>query len=334
TRNEKVIKSLQQILKAVSEGQKTVHRIQEFYHTRSEGAWVEMDINHLIQEVVEVTKPRWEDEARAQGTKIEVEKKLGEVKPVLGNTSEIFQALTNIVLNAIEAMPQGGKITLMTETQGECVVISVKDTGVGMTEEVRSRLFDPFFTSKTTRNAGLGLSVVYGVISRHKGEIGVESEVGLGSNFTIKLPACKSPKPEKQKDTKRETSLQPATILLIDDNKELRDIIFEILAAKGHHVIQAQDGVQALNLFEKGKFDLVFVNLSLPELSGWEVVQRIKQKDSEVKTALLTGWGAQVDLEETREKGVDFLVTKPFKAEDLLSVLGQALMKKELSYKT
>ncbi len=334
TQDGKVRKSLQQILNAVSEGQKTVHRIQEFYHSGSKGIWVETDINHLVQEVVEVTRPRWEDEAQTKGIKIEVDKELGEVKPVLGNSSEIFEALTNIMLNSIEAMPEGGKITLMTKSQDDSVVISVKDTGVGMSEEVRSRLFDPFFTTKTTRNAGLGLSVVYGVISRHKGKIGVESKEGLGTTFNIKLPASKEPIKEKLKEEKYIPSLKPASILIIDDNKELRDIISEILVTKGHQVSEAEDGIQAVDVFNKGKFDLVFVNLSLPELSGWEVIQRIKQKDSEVKVVLLTGWGAQIDFEEAKEKGVDFLIPKPFKAEDLLNVLGQAIREKEMAQKT
>jgi CheY-like chemotaxis protein len=238
------------------------------------------------------------------------------------------------MLNSIEAMPEGGKITLMTKSQNDSVVISIKDTGVGMSEEVKSRLFDPFFTTKTTRNAGLGLSVVYGVISRHKGKIGVESKEGSGTTFSIKLPASKEPIKEKLKEEKLIPCLKPASILLIDDNKELRDIISEILVAKGHRVSEAEDGIQAVDVFEKGEFDLVFVNLSLPELSGWEVIQRIKQKDSEVKVVLLTGWGAQIDFEEAREKRVDFLIPKPFKAEDLLTVLGQAIREKEMAQKT
>jgi CheY-like chemotaxis protein len=292
-----------------------------------------MDINHLVQEVVEVTRPRWEDEARAKDVKINVETELGDIKPVSGNPPEIFEALTSIMLNAVEAMPEGGKITLKTENQDDSVVITVKDTGVGITEEVRSRLFDPFFTTKTTRNAGLGLSVVYGVISRHKGRIEVQSKEGSGTTFIIRLPANREPRKEKLKEEKITFSLKPANVFLIDDNKELRDIVSEMLTAKGNKVTQAEDGVKALDVFEKDKFDLVFVNLSLPELSGWEVIKKIKQKDSEVKIALLTGWGAQIDFEEAKEKGVDFLISKPFKTEELLTVLSQALRETELAQK-
>jgi len=309
TQDEKIRKSLTQILQAVSEGQKTVRRLQEFYRTRSESGWVEIDLNNLIQEVVEVTRHKWQDEAQARGIKIEVETRLGEAKPVSGNLSEVLEAFTNLMLNAMEAMPQGGKIILTAKTEGDSVIVSVEDTGIGMNQEVKARIFDPFFTTKTTRNAGLGLSLVYGVISRHKGEIEVESKEGFGTTFRIKLPTSKEPKKEMLKETKQALSLDPANVLVIDDNKEVRDIIAEILTAKKHNVTQAEDGVKALKLFdEKNRFDLVFVNLSLPELSGWEVIQRVKEKEPEIKVALLTGWGAQIDFQEAKEKGADFLL--------------------------
>ena len=332
--DERVRKSLNQILKAVSEGQKTILRLQEFYRSRSEGAWVEIDINKLILEVVEVTRPKWEDEARAKGVNIEVETELGGTQPVSANHSEIFEALTNLMMNAVEAMPQGGKITWKTRTEGDSVAISIQDSGVGMSEEVKSRLFDPFFTTKKTKNAGLGLSVVYGVILRHKGKIEVDSQQASGTTLSIRLPVSTEPKKEEMEETKPAFSLSPANLLVIDDNRMVRDIISEMLTSKGHKVTQAEDGVQALELFEKSdKFDLVFVNLSLPKLSGWEVIQSIKEKDPEAKVALLTGWGAQIDFEEAKEKGADYLIPKPFKAEDLLNVLGQAARERELAQK-
>ncbi len=332
--DERVTKSLNQILKAVSEGQKTILRLQEFYRSRSQGAWVEIDINKLILEVLEVTRPKWEDEARAKGVNIEVETELGGTQPVSANHSEIFEALTNLMMNAVEAMPQGGKITWKTRTEGDSVAISIQDSGVGMSEEVKSRLFDPFFTTKKTKNAGLGLSVVYGVILRHKGKIGVDSQQASGTSLSIRLPVSTEPKKEEIEETKPAFSLSPANLLVIDDNRMVRDIISEMLTSKGHKVTQAEDGVQALELFErKDKFDLVFVNLSLPKLSGWEVIQSIKEKDPEAKVALLTGWGAQIDFEEAKEKGADYLIPKPFKAEDLLNVLGQAARERELAQK-
>lgn len=330
TEDEKITKSLTQILKVVSESQKTIRRLQEFYRTQTEGGWVQIDLDQLIQDMVEITRPKWEDEARAKGINIEVETELRETKPVSGNPSEMVEALTNLMLNAIEAMHQDGKITWETESRGDSVIISIKDNGRGMTEEVKSRLFDPFFTTKETRNAGLGLSVVYGVISRHKGKVEVDSKEGAGATFTIRLPESKEHETAELKETKHDLSLSPANLLVIDDNKMVRDIVCEMLTPKGHKVIQAEDGLQALNsLQQKEKFDLVLVNLSLPNLSGWEVIKRIKENRPEVKVALLTGWSAQIDFEEAREKGVDFLIPKPFKAQDLLTVLDQTLKQKE-----
>lgn len=203
-----------------------------------------------------------------------------------------------------------------------------------MTQELKSRIFDPFFTTKTTRNAGLGLSAVFGIISRHKGKIKVQSKQGLGTVFTIRLPASKRSKKEKVKQAGPAVSLQPANVLVIEGNKEVRNVICEMLVTKGHQVTQAADGVQALEKFEKNRFDLVFVNLSLPGHSGWEVVQRVKSHDPETKVALLTGWGAEINFEQAKEKGADFLIPKPFKAAHLLNILGQAKRERELAQKT
>lgn len=333
--DEPVRKSLAQILKVVSECQKTIRRLQEFYRTKSEGGWVEVDVNQLVQDVVELTRPKWEDEARAQGINIEVQTELGQARPVSGNPSEILEALTNLMMNAIEAIQKRGVITWKTVSSGDFVTISLKDTGKGMTEDVRSRLFDPYFTTKQTRNAGLGLSVVYGVISRHGGKIEVHSQEQIGTTFSIKLPASKESKHGVSKQAIPELALSPANLLVIDDNKMVRDIVSEMLTPKGHRVTQAEDGVQALKLLqEKEKFDLVLVNLSLPNLSGWEVIERIKEKHPGVKVALLTGWSAQIDFDRARERGVDFLIPKPFKAEDLVTIVEQIIKEKEMVKQT
>ena len=335
TQDERVRKSLTQILKVVSECQKTIGRLQEFYRTKSEGGWVDLDLNQLIRDVVELTRPKWEDEARAQGINIEVQTEFGETRPISGNPSEILEALTNLMFNAIEAIEKRGKIICKTESSGDDVIISVRDTGKGMTEEVRSRLFDPYFTTKQTRNSGLGLSVVYGVISRHRGKTEVQSQEQTGTTFTIKLPASKEPKTREPKQAKPGLTLSPANLLVIDDNKMVRDIVSEMLTPKGHRVTQAEDGVQALKLLqEKEKFDLVLVNLSLPNLSGWEVIKAIKEKHTGLKIALLTGWSAQIDFDRAKERGVDFLIPKPFKAEDLVTIVERAVKEKELVKQT
>jgi PAS domain S-box-containing protein len=170
------------------EGAQTVRRVQEF--TRMKRAWPfeSVSLNHVVEEAVEATRGRWQDEAQARGIRYEVLVETTPLPPVTGDPSELCEALTNMVSNALDAMPQGGRVRLKTEVKGGHVYAVVTDTGGGMTEEVRQRVFNPFFTTRPELRSGLGLSVVYGIIARHGGEIEVQSQVGQGSTFTIRLP--------------------------------------------------------------------------------------------------------------------------------------------------
>ncbi len=175
-----------------TEGAETVERMQKFartQRTRSEKNFQHMDVNGIVEDVIEITRPKWKDEAQLKGIKIEIETDLGELSQPVGNAPEIKEVLTNLIFNAIEALPEGGKIMTRTEMHGDDVQVSVSDNGLGMTEEVKKRLFEPFFTTKADRRNGLGLSVAYGIVTRHNGEIAVESQPGEGTTFTITLPA-------------------------------------------------------------------------------------------------------------------------------------------------
>jgi signal transduction histidine kinase len=186
-----LLKWLKVIEELTNAGAETVERIQKFARThraRSEKDFSELDLNGIVQEILEITRPKWKDEAELKGIKIEIKTDLGKLSPPIGNTSEIKEVLTNMIFNSIEALPEGGKIIIRTRMRGEDVQISVTDNGLGMIEEVKKKVFEPFFTTKRDKRNGLGLSVAYGIITRHNGEINVESQPGEGTTFTIKLP--------------------------------------------------------------------------------------------------------------------------------------------------
>jgi signal transduction histidine kinase len=186
-----LLKWLKVIEQLANDGAETVERLQKFariHRARSEKDFQKLDINEMVQEVIDVTRPKWKDEAELKGIKIEIEADLERLSKPTGNASEIKEVLTNLIFNSIEALPEGGKIAVKTWMDGEDVQISVSDNGLGMIEEVKKKVFEPFFTTKRDRNNGLGLSVAYGIITRHNGEITVESQPGEGTTFTIKLP--------------------------------------------------------------------------------------------------------------------------------------------------
>ncbi len=190
--DQDLLKWLKVIEELANDGARTVERMQKFTKMRRPGAetdFQELDVNGIVRDVVEITRPRWKDEAELKGTRVEIETDLGNLSKPMGNASELKEVLTNMVLNSIEALPQGGKVIIKSRMRGNDVQISVKDNGIGMTEEVKKKVFEPFFTTKKDKRNGLGMSVAYGIITRHNGEITVDSQLGEGTTFIIRLPA-------------------------------------------------------------------------------------------------------------------------------------------------
>jgi CheY-like chemotaxis protein len=204
------------------------------------------------------------------------------------------------------------------------VVCAVTDTGIGMTEEVRQRVFDPFFTTKAEKGTGLGLSMAYGIVTRHGGEIDVRSRPWQGSSFSIRLPVARAlaAPPARPGDP---GPVVPARVLVIDDEENVRQVLAELLMAQGHTVAAHADGRSGLARFHEERFDVVFTDLGMPGLSGWEVARVVKLRRPATPVVLVTGWSDQMEPDEVRLRGIDFVVAKPFGATTIRRVLGEAL---------
>ena len=316
-------KQLGVIEKAGVDGAQTVRRIQEFTRVRRTRPFQSVDLNEVVDTVVKVTRCRWRDVAQAKGVTYDIRVDTSPVPSVTGDPVELREALTNLVLNALDAMPAGGRLTLTTARQGTRVRCTVEDTGVGMADEVRRRVFEPFFTTKGQKGSGLGLSVTYGVVARHGGEITCESRPGHGSTFTIWVPVSElrdeSPVSAPAADPPR-----GLTILVIDDEPEVRQVLVDLLTRRGHTIVAEPDGPSGLARLEERTFDLVITDLGMPGLSGWEVAGLVK-RHGRIPVALITGWSDQLDLEAARARHVDHIIPKPFRVEQVLKVIAQAV---------
>ena len=188
------VSRLQAIERAALDAVETVRRIQEFTKTRADEPFSPLDLSTVTSEVVEVLKPAWQDAMDAQGSRIEVTLDLGDGAYAMGLAAEIREVLANILLNAIQAMPSGGSIEISTGRTDETSWIRITDTGIGMTEDVRKRVFDPFFTTRGVEGTGLGMSVAYGIISLHKGTDRHPERAGMGARPSpCSLPAAEAP---------------------------------------------------------------------------------------------------------------------------------------------
>jgi PAS domain S-box-containing protein len=320
-------RGLDAIEKAALDGANTVRRLQHFTRNRREEEFFPVDLNQVIKDVLAITETKWKDESNLAGVTIDIVTSYGIIPPIMGNISELREVLTNIIFNAVEAMPTGGTLTLKTEQREGWICVSVADTGSGMTDEVRTRMFDPFFTTKGVKGTGLGLSVSYGIIRGHHGEITAQSRPAHGTTVLIKLPIpSKLRLPPQLEPT---PSAKPGRILVIDDDEMIRQLLSELLQTAGHTVVQAGGGTEGLRLFRQGRFDLVLTDLGMPECSGWEVASAIKRITPHTPIALITGWGLTLDRGKLKEAGVDLVLNKPFQVAEVMALVAEGLELRE-----
>jgi signal transduction histidine kinase/ActR/RegA family two-component response regulator len=325
---ERVEAGLRLIIKTAKDGAKTIRRIQDFARQRRDHDFQPVSVDQLLLDVREITRPRWKSRAESEGVHISLELQLGSDEPrVMGDESELREVLVNLVFNAVDAMPRGGTLTLSTRESEGAVEIAVSDNGVGMAEEVRSRVFDPFFTTKGKAGMGLGLAVSYGIIRRHEGSIEAESEVGRGTTFRLRLPAARGQsKPEPPSAEAPSITLLPqrpgAThILVVDDEENVRELLRDILESEGYQVTLASGGREALDVFGDGRaFDALFTDLGMQGMSGWELARAVREIDGKIPVAVVTGWGEAVGSGERTAAQVDWVVTKPFDAAQVLVI--------------
>ena len=242
--------------------------MREFYRYRDDGeVFMPVVINDLVQQVISLTQPRWKDQALAAGVNIRSARSSATCRRSRATKSELREALANLVFNAIDAIPKRGTITVRTEVQGRWLVITVTDDGVGMTEEVRARCLEPFYSTKEDQGTGLGLGSVYGIVRRHDGEIDIQSEPGRGTSVAISLPL--------ERDSKAPAAAKPPVqagpslrILVVEDEPLVREVICVYLTEDKHEIVTAVNGRDGLEKFQAGDFDLVLTDRAMPEMNG------------------------------------------------------------------
>ena len=276
----------------------------------------------VVQDALDITAPRWKDEVQHRGHTIHVNVALDALPPILGHAPEIREVLTNLIFNAVDAMPDGGVLTLTGTTTLEGVLLHVADTGVGMVEAVRQKIFEPFFTTKGVTGTGLGLSVVYGIMERHGGRVEVASMPGQGTTVTLQFQAATTAPSGTAPD--RPPAQRPARhILLIDDEAVVLHTMTELLQAAGHAILAAESGPAGLAHLEHALSDLVLTDLGMPEMSGAEVARRVKAAHPGLPVVLLTGWGDTATLPDDDRQFVDRVLGKPVRLADLLQVVAE-----------
>ncbi|HTY81062.1 MAG TPA: response regulator [Candidatus Bathyarchaeia archaeon] len=306
------------------EASATVRRLQDFVSRQPEVAFGPVGLPAVIQEALDLTAPRWRDDAERRGVVITVSQDMEALPPVEGIAFELRDALVRLILNAVQAMPDGGELSVRAASEESgWVVIEVRDTGIGMTEEHSRLIANRALEKASTGRGGRGLAEVAEIIERHGGNMSIESEPGRGTVVRLRLHASRFQIiPPAEGVVEPVNPEQASRILLVDDDPRLLTVLSDTLQACGHAVTTAAKGEDALEIFDPQRHDVVITDLGMPRMNGWEVAERIKARSKETPVFLLTGWGESVAAHEGSQF-VDRVVAKPVSAEALMEQLAE-----------
>ncbi len=324
------------IITAGQDAAKMFNRLRDFYRpSDGDAPLYPVELNALVERAVALTRPRWHGQALGQGVNIDLTCNLAPGLPdLLADAAELREMLTNLIFNAVDAMPHGGKIMLRTSLEAAVeghdgvLDLEVADTGVGMNEETRRRCLEPFFTTKGTRGTGLGLAMVYGTVQRHGGTIDLQSTPGVGTRFVIRFPLHRlslentvMPIPMAEQPRRR--------ILVVDDQEPYLKILRHYLTGDGHRVETALDGQEALEKFraadrEGNGFELVITDKAMPGMNGEQLAAGIKAQTPGTAVILLTGMGASEDTDAC-DWAIDQVLLKPITQAVLRSSVGRVM---------
>jgi signal transduction histidine kinase/ActR/RegA family two-component response regulator len=316
---EKTIAGLELIIKSAEDGAHIIRRIQDFARQQPSREFETVSIPELLNDACEMTRSRWEARADAPAVRFALHADCNAF--VSGDAVELREVLVNIIFNAIDAMPDGGEVRVATQESRDRVVISITDTGTGMTADVKSKLFDPFFSTKGKAGTGMGLAVSFGIVRRHEGSIEVDSDLGRGTTFRISLPKVEpvptTVVPNIIAEAENTSGERKTRVLVVDDETPVRNVLIEALEAEGCEVFAAQDGVVALEIYDRyrGQIDIVFTDIGMPEMNGWELVTALRQRSKTVPVAIVSGWADAMGHERRNAIKADWVVAKPFDIE-------------------
>lgn len=337
--------AMKRIAVAVRRGTEKVRHVRQIGGGASGGeGFRPLHVNPIVEDIIDLTRARWRDEAEAAGIHYDVRWEPGQPPACEGSVADLRAALVALVFNAMEAMPGGGPLGIRTgKSPSGGALIEVEDAGEGISASNLPRLTDAFFTTRSDRQMGLGLHLVQSVMARHGGRLEVDSAKGRGARFSLHLPAPaklpSKPAPAPRVELLERTRLPTAegaprprtrggrSVLLVDDQPDLVQVIVSTLEERGFSVDAALNGKDAVAFAEASRYSVVLTDLAMPDMSGWEVSERIAQIQPKTPILLMTGWTADVEDERLEQHGIHGLLPKPFRADQLFEAIREALEK-------
>lgn len=314
------------ILSAGMDARQIVRRLRAVYREDDNTEYEMVDLSRIVEGAISLTMSKWKEEMRAKGITIEIKTDFQPVPEIKGNGSELREVLTNVIFNAVDALPKGGVITFRVYSKNEVsIALEVTDTGTGMDQDTLRRCREPFFTTKGGQGSGLGLAMVYGIAERHDGIVQIESKPGAGTTIRMLFPVSVETKSTKKEPEKKSESFPPLRILVIDDETRSREFIRAILKADSHCVEVAENGHDGLDMLRQGEFDLVITDRAMPKMSGNEVAKEVQKIRTGMPVIMLTGFGDIMKDGGECPSGVTRVMSKPLTQKELRHAMASVM---------
>lgn len=318
--DDELMNYLSYIEGAAEKAAETVRGMRKLYnsHYSEKRGW--LDMNKVIEDVVNLTKPYWKYEAETAGKTITVTTALEATGKVRGYEGELYELLTNLIFNAVDAMPEGGEINLSTTSKNATIFVEISDNGVGMSPEIREKCFQAFYTTKGEKGSGLGLAALQEIVKRHKGYCSVDSAQGKGTTFRIVLP-CTNNVVCEDKGIEQRGWIPPLKILLVEDNEVQRSLMWDLLTHHNHTVDVAGNGLEGVSIFKETCYDVIITDRVMPEMNGDDFIAAVKAITSDIPVIMLTGLADIMKVDGFNNELVNYLLPKPVTEDMLLSTL-------------
>jgi signal transduction histidine kinase len=313
---------IQTIERAALDGAAIVRKIQQYVRQEKQNRYEHLYLGDVLEECAMLTKPYWYNEPRRHGIRIELTPDFTAASPILGAGHELREVFVNMILNAVQAMPGGGRIRLTSRPDGpRHVVVVVADTGEGMPPEVKARIFEPLFSTKGDGGTGMGLAVAYGILRAHEADVRVDSAPGIGTRFTMRFPVADDA-PDVDDAPLPERAQADARVLIVDDEEMVRSVLARLLKLRGYRPHQVGSAADALTLFASGeRFDAVVTDLGMPEMNGRDLARTLRRMDGCPPVVLLSG-----DTEPgTPDADVAAVLSKPFQIDQVDETLRRVI---------
>ncbi len=314
---------LNEIHTAARDAAQTVRRLCDFGGAPKDTARERVDLEEIVDTSIALTRPRWKDEMTARRIVLTVDRQVEGNPVAYASAAQLREVLVNLIFNAVDAMPEGGAITVRARSNASKAVLEVSDTGSGMTRDVRRRCLEPFYTTKGLTGTGLGLSMVYGTVRSLGGTIYVRSGTGAGTTVAVSIPHVEGQPAAGNRISGVSLQAKPKRILMVDDEESCRVVLDRILKEENHLVTIASNGKEALEAFDRAPFDIVITDRAMPGITGEEVAAAVKRKAPSTPVVMLTGFGAVMNDGKEVPENVDMLLGKPVTVDELLLAIAE-----------